>query len=212
MLLLSRGVSRVYRAHDLARADFAEALAVAQAADDPLTVGYVDAHYGALLCLDGDLDRARALHEETLTIARSVGDENLRAEAHHVLAVDAMAAGDARSAAPHLAAAVRHYQNLDHFEALARCLGALSALALEQGNLRLAARLMGAAAGARDRFGLTPWPWVIEAERRTIDRLAALLPDGQYTAQVTAGRSLTIDQALAAAQPMLEDRQPATTG
>jgi hypothetical protein len=53
-----------------------------------------------------------------------------------------MAAGDAGSAAPHLAAAVRHYQNLDHFEGLTRCLGALSALALERDDPHLAARLM----------------------------------------------------------------------
>jgi predicted ATPase len=210
MMLLSRGVSRVYRAHDLARADLAEALTVAQTADDLLTVGYVDAHYGALLFLDGDLDQARALHEEALTIARSAGDENLRGEAHHVLAVDAMAAGDTGSAAPHLDAAVRHYQNLGHSEGLARCLGALSALALQQGNPRLAARLMGAAAGGRDRFGLKPWPWVAEAESRTIEQVTALLPDGQYTAQAAVGHRQTIDDALAAARSILEDRQPAS--
>jgi predicted ATPase len=130
LLLMVRGVARVDTAHDQARADFAEALAVVRAADDPLILGYVQAHYGALLCVDGDLDQARVLHGDTLAIARSIGDENLRAEAHYVLALDAMAASDAWSAASHLAAAVRHYQNLDHFEGLARCLGMLSALAI----------------------------------------------------------------------------------
>jgi len=56
---------------------------VARAVGDPLVLGYVQAHYGALLRLDGDLDQARKLHQETLTIARSSGDENLRAEAHY---------------------------------------------------------------------------------------------------------------------------------
>jgi predicted ATPase len=103
-LLLVRGIARVYAAHEQARADFTEALSVARAGGETLTIGYIQAHYGALLCLDGDLEQARALHEEALTIARSIGDENLRAEAHYVLAVDSMAAGDAGSAAPHLAA------------------------------------------------------------------------------------------------------------
>ena len=169
LLLMVRGVARVYSAHGQARADFAEALSVARAADDPLALGYVQSHYGALLCLDGDHGQARALHEEALTIARSIGDENLRGEAHHTLAIDAIAAGDDGAAAPELAAAVRHYQNLDHFEGLTRCLGALSALALDRGNPRLAARLMGTAAAVRDRFGLLPWPWVIQAEGRTIE-------------------------------------------
>ena len=60
-------------ADKLARADFAEALTVARAVGDPLVLGYVQAHYGALLRLDGGLDQARKLHQETLTIARSSG-------------------------------------------------------------------------------------------------------------------------------------------
>ena len=105
LLLMVRGIARADIAHDQARADFAEALEVARAADDPLVLGYVQVHYGARLGLDGDLDQARVLHEQALTNARSTGDENLRAEAHYVLAVDALAAGDTRSAAPQLAAA-----------------------------------------------------------------------------------------------------------
>jgi tetratricopeptide (TPR) repeat protein len=211
LLLMERGIMRVQTAHDLARADFAEALAVARAAGDPLALGYVQAHYGALLCLDGDLDQARALHEEALTIARSSGDQNLGAEAHHLLATDFLAAHDAGSAAPQLAAAVRDYQNLGHFEGLARCLGALSALALERGDPHLAARLIGTAAAVRDRFGFKPWPYVAEAERRTLERAAALLPGDEYTAQVTVGRTQSIDEALTAARPILEDPKSAGT-
>ena len=211
LMLLARGITRVDNAHGQARADFAEALSVAQAAGDPLIVGYVQAHYGALLCLDGDLDQARALHQEALTIARSVGDENLRAEAHYVLAVDALAAGDAGTAAPELAAAVRHYRNLSHFEGLTRCLGALSGLALKRGDPDLAARLIGTAAAVRDRFGLQPWPWVPQAEQPSIERAAALLPGGEYAAQLAAGRSQTIDEALTAALPIPENRQLAAT-
>jgi tetratricopeptide (TPR) repeat protein len=201
LLLMARGVARVNAAHDRARSDFAEALAVARTAGDPLVLGYVQAHYGALLCLDGDVDQARALHVEALAIARSIGDENLRGEAHYVLGIDSMAQGDAESAAPQLAAAVRHYQNLGHFEGLTRCLGALSALALQRGDPGLAARLIGTAGAVRDRFGLRPWPYVTQEERRTSEQAAALLPDGGYAAQLAAGRGQTLDEALAACQP-----------
>ena len=202
LLLMARGIARADNAHDQARADFAEALEVARAAGDPLVLGYVQAHHGALLSLDGDLDQARVLHEEALAIARSIGDENLRAEAHYLLAVDAMAVSDARSATPQLAAAVLHYRSIDHLEGLTRCVGALSELALQYGDPHLAARLIGTTAAVRDRFGLKPWPCAAQAERRTIQRAAALLSDGEYTAQLAAGRSQTIDDALTAALPI----------
>ena len=209
LLLMVRGMSRLSTARGPARADFTEALAVARDAGDRLVLAAALEHYGALLCLDGDLDQARALHEEMLTIARSLGDQNLRAEAHYVLAMDAMAGGDTGSAAPHLAAAVRHYQNLGHFEGLTRCLAALSALALEHGDPHLAARLIGTTVAVRDRFGgsgLRPWPWAAQAEQPTIEQVAALLPGGEYTTQVAAGRRQTIDDALTAARPILHAR------
>jgi predicted ATPase len=206
LLLMLRGIARVAAAHDLARADFAEALTVARGAGDPVVLGYVQAHYGALLCLDGDLDQARTLHEEALTIARSRGDENLRGEAHYVLAIDSMAAGDSGPAGPQLAAAVRHYQNLDHLEGLARCLGALAALAVQGGDPGLAASLIGTAAAIRDRFGFKPWPYVTQEERATRDQVATLLSDGEYDEQLAAGRGQTLDDALTAAGPILEGR------
>jgi predicted ATPase len=214
LLLMVRGMSRLYTARGQARADFAEALAVARAAGDRLVLAVALEHYGAVLSLDGDLDQAHALHEEMLTIARSLNDENLRAEAHYVLAIDAIAAGDAGSAAPQLAAAVQDYQNLGHFEGLTRCLAALSALALQRGDPHLAARLVGTTTAVRDRFGgsgLRPWPWAAQAEKPTIERAAALLPGGEYDAQLAVGRSQTIDDALTAALSILEDRQPAVT-
>jgi hypothetical protein len=170
LLLMARGIARVDTAHDLARADSAEALTVARAVGDPLVLGYVQAHYGALLRLDGDLDQAaNCTRKRSRSPARAVMKTS--APKHTtLLAIDFMAAGDAGSAAPHLAAAVRHYQNLDHCEGLTRCLGALSALALERDDPHLAARLIGTAAAGRDRFGFKPWPYVTQAERPAIRR------------------------------------------
>src|SRR5215471_1766175 len=184
LLLMVRGIARADIAHDQARADLAEALEVARAARDPLVLGYVQVHYGVRLCLDGDPGQARVRHEEALTIARSIGDENLRAEAHYFLVIDAMAAGETRSATPQLAAAVLHYRSIDHLEGLTRCVGALSELALQCGDPHFAVSVIGTTAAVRDRFGLKPWPFVTQAEHRTIQRASALLSDAEYTAQL----------------------------
>jgi hypothetical protein len=196
LILMGRGIARPYTAHSPARADFEEAAAMARDAGDPVALGYILSHYGAFLCIDGEAGRARAVHEEMLTIGGSLGDDNLRAEAHYDLAMDAIWGADPASAEPHLAAAVRYYRDMDHLDGLARCLGAFSGLALKRGDPRLSAWLMGALAAARDRIGLTPWPAVTETEQRTAERARALVPGTEFAAQVAAGYRQTIEDAL----------------
>jgi hypothetical protein len=75
----------------------------------------------------------------------------------------------------------------------------LSALALDRGQPRLAARLTGATAAARHEIGLVPWPAVAEAERRVTERIQALLPATQYGAETAAGRSAALEAAIAQA-------------
>jgi predicted ATPase len=196
LALMLRGLSRPYAENSPARAEFEEALAVTRKADDPIVLGYVLSHFGLFLAVDGDTQRAQALHQEVLGNARSVGDDNQRAEAHYDLAMDALCGGEPELAGPHLALAARHYIRIDHRDGQARCLGALSALALARGHVHHAARLIGAAAAAR-AIGLAPWPSVAEAERRTIERVRAALPIEEFTAAEVAGQRQTSQTALA---------------
>jgi predicted ATPase len=195
-MLLARALSRPYTADSPARAEFEEALAIVRDAGDQIILGYVLSHFGLFLGVDGDVTRARALHEEMLHTARSLGDGNQRAEAHYDLAMDALFASDPEPAQPHLAAAAERYADIDNRDGLARCLGALSGLALMHGRPQLAARLIGATASAR-AIGLTPWPAVAEAERRITEQVRASLPDAEFTSQVASGRTDTVEAALA---------------
>ncbi|GAB4059427.1 DUF4062 domain-containing protein [Catellatospora paridis] len=199
LLLTMRAITLPYAARRQARAHLEEALALARGADDPLVSGYVLSHYGLLLCVGGATAQAQEHHQETLDIARSLNDRNLRAEAHYELALDVMPRDDSGPARAHLAVAVAHYRDLDHLEGLTRCVAALGALALRHGDCRLAARLLGAAAATRDHIGLAPWPTVREWERRTDDRLRAVMPGDAYRGLLESGRSLTITDALAEA-------------
>jgi predicted ATPase len=207
LALMLRAMSRPYAESSTARAEFEEALATARRADDPFVLGYGLSHFGMFLSIDDDAARARVLHEEMLRSARSLGDDNQRAEAHYDLAMDALSAGDPEPAQHQLALAARHYTDMDNRDGLARCLGALAALAHERGDDSLAAWLIGATAAAR-AIGLTPWPAVAEAEARVEARVRASLPDEEFAAQEAAGRAQTTAAALARALPALGGAAP----
>jgi predicted ATPase len=202
LLLTTRAIVLPHDAHRQARTNSEEALTVARGADDPLVLGYALSHHGLLLCVDGEATQAHEHHQETLDIGYSLNDENLLAEAHYELALDAMFLGDPASAQSHLAAAVDRYHDFDHLDGLTRCIGAFSALALQREDSHLAARLIGAAAAARNNIGLTPWPSVTEVERRTSDRIRGRVPDDAFSALVNSGRNLTINDAIAEARAL----------
>ena len=203
-MLMVRALSRPYAAGSPARGEFEEALAVIRDAGDPVVLAYVLSHFGLFLCVDGDRARARSLHEELLGIARSLGDDSLNAEAHYDLATDALSAGDPGTARSHLAAAARWYTEIDHRDGLARCLGALAAVARQCRDPRLAARLVGATAATR-AIGLTPWPSVAEAEDRVVSQIQAQLPEAEFRAACAEGRAdaaeVALEQALDALRP-----------
>ena len=199
IMLTARALARPYAPDSPGGAELAEALAVTRDAVSPLVVAYVESHYGNYLCLHGDAASARTMHEESLRIADSHDDDNLRAEAHYFLAMDSLTAGDPDPAYRHLEEAARYYTDIDHRDGLTRCLGMLSSLALNRGDPRLAARLAGATAAARDDIGLVPWPAVAEAERRVIESIQARLPAGEYGEQLAAGRSAALEASIAGA-------------
>lgn len=203
MLLAERALVRPYDPAGPARDEFEQSLAIQRESGDPISLGYVLCHFGMFLALAGDAARARALHEEIVPMARKLADDNQLAEAQYGLALDALTVEDLAPVPALLAAAVRLYQNIDHREGLARCLGALSALAAARGDGRLAARLIGATAAARDALGLEPWQAVAEFDRRNARRVASLLPAAEFRRQVEAGRAQKLDKAMAQALPVL---------
>jgi predicted ATPase len=211
IMLTARALARPYAPDSPAGAELAEALTVTSNAHSPLMTAYVQSHYGNYLCLHGDIAAARTMHAESLRTADTHGDDNLRAEAHYFLAMDSLAAGDPDPAHLHLEAAARYYTDIDHRDGLTRCLGMLSALALDRGDPRLAARLAGATAAARDDIGLVPWPGVGEAERRVTERIQALLPAAEYGAEAASGRTVTLEIAIVGALPSLA-AGPGVTG
>jgi hypothetical protein len=197
LMLMIRAITRPYAPGSPAHAELEQSLAMLRDANDPLGLGYVLSHFGILLCLDGDVPRALAMHEEIIPIARRLEDGNQLAEAHYDLALDALAEGELGPVHPHLVAAIGRYQHIGHREGLCRCLSAMAGLAVASGDARLGAQIIGSCHAARDRVGLEPWPSVAEAERRTTERIAALLSESELSEQVAEGRRQELEWALA---------------
>ena len=107
LMLIIRAVARPYDPDSPAGPELAEALEVTRAAHSTLLLGYAQSHYGAHLCVDGDPDAAREMHEWCLRTADARRDDNLRAEALYFLAMDNLAVGDPEPAHRHLETAAR---------------------------------------------------------------------------------------------------------
>jgi hypothetical protein len=207
-MLLARAGARPYETDSPARAEYAEALTVTRDASSPLVVGYVRAHYGNYLCIDSDVALAQSLHEESLRTANAHGDDNQTAGAHYFLATDSLTAGDPDPACPHLEIAARYYADIDHRDGLTRCLGMLSALALDCGNPASPPGSPGQRCGPRrhrDRAG----PAIAEAERVT-ERIQAQVPAAEYSAETASGRSINVQAAVAEGLSSLAPSTPVT--
>jgi len=63
--------------------------------------------------------------------------------------------------------------------------------------------------GAGDVVGLEASPLVVEAERRTIERIASLFSEPEFREQTEAGRGQDLDAALADAVAALAGSEPA---
>jgi tetratricopeptide (TPR) repeat protein len=144
----------------------------------------------------GDPARARALYEESLALKRELGDTWGVAGALHNLGGVAQDLGDyARAAALH-AESLRLAQELGDRLLVAVIVEGLAGVAAAQGRARRAARLFGAAEAWRDALGMPPR----SSQRADRDRAAqgarAAVGEAAWTAAWTAGRGLTIEQAI----------------
>jgi non-specific serine/threonine protein kinase len=149
--------------------------------------------------LQGDYERARQLHGESLSLFRRFnGAHNFGvAWAFQGLGETALALGDAMLAATQLAKALSLSRDLEDRAGIAWCLAGLAGVAVLDEEPEHGARLWGAAEALRQSIGARHAP----AARATRERLMAAareqLGDVAFDAEWAAGQALTIEQALA---------------
>ncbi|MGZ4648983.1 MAG: DUF4062 domain-containing protein [Kineosporiaceae bacterium] len=173
-----------------ARAMLEEASRLFREVGDDWGVGLVLIPLGDLCLLAGDVATARAMHREVLARAEAIDDQQLRAQAHDQLALDALLATDPQTARRELETAADLHRGLGDYEGMAYSLEGFAGLALAGSRPELAARLLGAASRARELVGLAVWPF-LRPLRDQLDGLArAALPAAEFDAAFAAGREL----------------------
>jgi non-specific serine/threonine protein kinase len=158
-----------------------------------------------LFCLGGvasereDYPRAAPLFKEALGIWQARGDRWGVANAKLGLAEAATAMGEAHRAGELLAQALAHYADLGDTSRLAACLEVAARVMVLRRRPIQAIRLLGAAEQMRIAAGVALGPLELPRHTRTIDYLRPAIDHDAYEAAWSAGRSLSVEGAVAEA-------------
>ena len=153
--------------------------------------------------LQGDLDRAEALYEESLALSRQHSDPWSIATELSNLAEVARKRGDLERAAQLTREAVVLYREVGDE---ARIAGYLEGTAGETADPMQAARLLGAAARLREATRVPVEAYNRQEVDRVTDVVRIALDEGEFAAAMAAGRSLSLDEAIAEALTVTDNR------
>jgi tetratricopeptide (TPR) repeat protein len=183
---------------DLAAAHYEEALSVFREAGNQRGIAGVLTNIGNLAWERGDLDRATELHREALGRYRDLGNERGVAWSLSNLGVLNVLRGRPASAFPLLQEALELYVALGDRDGIAESLEGLGGV----GSTAEAARLLGAAEALRKVLGRSLSTGEVATNALIADSIRAEIGDDAFTAAWAAGRSLTIEEAVATALAM----------
>ena len=184
---------------DRAQSRSQESLDLFRAAGDTRAASLVLLTLSSVALDRGDLDRARARGEESLALCRAITDQRGIGLALNQQAKIAYAAGAYRQAATLCADSLARSESHGMRREATSCIEVLAAIAHQQRESEVSARLFGAAAALRQASGTTPPP----AERRLYQRVLAAvrtdLGEAAFGAAWAAGQAMPAEQATALA-------------
>jgi len=143
---------------------------------------------------DGDLDLARELIGQALTVARAAGLPFWEAEEARVLARFERTAGRLDLAETHARDSLERSHQIGHRMGVITALGSLATIARTAGDVKRAGRLLGALE-AEERRAPTPWEIDYDAMKARISADAG----PEFERARRAGSALSLDEAIALA-------------
>ena len=189
---------------------YEEAAVRARAAGADPALASIMSNLGYVMLLDGDTTAGERRCREAARLFEELGFHADAAGAWLNVAIAVVADARAREALPVLAGSLRTYARLQHADGISYCLDAYAAAAVQLGEPRRAAVLMGAARTIRRGTGGTPEPLERALRDRTKVGVAQALGVAAFDAARTEGEQLAteaaVELALAATPP--RDPQP----
>jgi predicted ATPase/class 3 adenylate cyclase len=181
-----------------AGAMYEEALALARRSGQRRAVAILLFELGLIRCQEGEYARAESLFQESAAALRQVGDKLLLAHALEEIAVVAQILGEPERVPDALAESLALLREADDKLALAEWLEIRARIASLRGEAERAARFHGAAASLREQIGAPQAPDEEKLCERDLAAARAQLGE-QWQDAWQAGKSLSVEQALAAA-------------
>jgi predicted ATPase/DNA-binding SARP family transcriptional activator/uncharacterized protein HemY len=176
-----------------------EGLALTQemGSEGQLAVAWCLTFLGDISFNHGELENAEAKYEESVAILRVQENQSMLAFSTRYLGFLALRRGDIAEATRLFEESLRLNQAVNHTQGIAHCLAALAGAAAKQGEIARAARLFGATEGIVEAIAIPLYQTdQNEMERNVVDVLAQL-GDEQIAAGWAAGRSMSLEEAIA---------------
>ncbi|HEU5348712.1 MAG TPA: tetratricopeptide repeat protein, partial [Ktedonobacterales bacterium] len=175
-----------------------EALAVSRELDDPWILARALSCLGQVAYCQAQYERARALFEECLLLNQRSGSLSHSAIQIIYLGHTARAQGDLDGALAHYREALRLSRELGDKVRIERELAAIATIMAARGQMKRAARQLGAATALRQTLGSNQHP--LDQSAVAAAEQAAHAALGDDFARIEAeGRTLTLDEAVAGA-------------
>lgn len=175
------------------RAHYEEGLAVARRTAKPFLTGLFLENLGGLYLTLGDLDKAEALSEEALAVLSEIGDRYRANIANATLAWIDLERNAVSAAAQRWEEALSAARELGDPWFLGNAFAGFAGVAAMTGDVRRAARLLGAAEEQRLTSGRSELPHGVEAGRIGAAARAAL-GEAAFAAAWEEGRMVPVEQ------------------
>ena len=185
--------------HQAARPLLEEGLALRREMGDLTGIALALDNLGVVLRVLGDYAQADALLEEGLELRRHLGHKWGISSSLANLAQSALDQGDAARAATLTRESLRLAWEIGDHVWIPNCLEEIAGALVQEEQVLEAARLLGAAEALRERVGCQPAPYEIPRLEGFTAGVRARLEPAALATQWTAGRAMSLEQAVQAA-------------
>jgi len=173
-----------------------EALSMARQIDEPWLTAFALNNQGEVARAQGHYEAARDYYESSESLLRELGETGDLARLVHTLGYIAQHEGQGEHAEALFRESLAMFQRVGNQRGIAECLAGLAGLFAEVGSLEKAAQLLSAASAIQDESGAAWWPADRVEVERNLALIKAALDEPAFEAAWTAGKGMTIDQAI----------------